>query len=141
MLESTFSFQPGVTSLFSGESVPRFGSLGLNVLQISSLSIFLVQILLVLTPVNSREFVVLPAARSRNGSMQDKGSMLLRIMHYSTLYRKNFEVGRMSFLCTCCPNMSAVVSSPHHLFPGLNEHDPVEVVCAKTVYMKSSLEN
>lgn len=83
MLESTFSFQPGVMSLFSGESVPRFGSLGLNVLQISSFSIFLVQILLVLTPLNYREFVVLPAARSRNGSMQDKGSMLQRIMHYS----------------------------------------------------------
>lgn len=127
MLKSTFSSQPRVMSLFSGESVPRFGKLGLNVLQISSLSIFLVQILLVLTPVNSREFVVLPAARSRNRSMQDKGSMLLRIMHYSTGCRKNFKVGRMSFLCTYCPNMSAAVSSPHCLFPGLNQHNPAEV--------------
>lgn len=110
MLESTFSSQPRVMSLFSGESVPRFGSLGLKCIA-DFLSIFLVQILLVLTPVNSSEFVVLPAASSRNGSMQDKGSVLLRIMHGAAGCRKNFKVGRVSFLGTYCPNRSAAVSS------------------------------
>lgn len=45
--------------------------------------------------------------------MQDKASMLLRIMHCLTGCRRDIKVGRMSFLGTNLPNMPAAVSFPH----------------------------
>lgn len=73
--------------------------------------------------------------------MQDKASMLLRIMHCSTGCRRDIKVGRMSFLGTNLPNMPAAVSFSHSLFPGLNEPDATEVRRlghGKTAYLTHS---
>lgn len=48
-------------------------------------------------------------------------------MHCLTGCRRDFKVGRMSFLGTNLPHTSASMSFPHSLFPRLNEPDATEV--------------
>lgn len=105
----------------SGESASRSVFLELNALQISCVSFYLFWIRLALTLLNSRESMMLPTA----GSIQ-KANMLLRIAHCLTGWRRDFKVGRASFLGSHLPAMPTAANFPHGLLLGLNESDATE---------------
>lgn len=92
----------------SGESASRSVFLELNALQISRVSFYLFWIRLALTLLNSRESMMLPTA----GSIQ-KANMLLRIAHCLTGWRRDFKVGRASFLGSHLPAMPTAANFPH----------------------------